>query len=260
VELLEGGEATFEAAASGVPAPTVQWQISTDKGATWSPIAGATSDKLTVANVTVAVSGDEYRALFTNAVGEATSEPPATLTVESLASRQAKEAKARQEAKLHEEEAAAAAAKKRQEEEAAAKGGVLGVKEGAPIATLADASLQVSRSGTVKIKVSCPAGVSSCAGTVTLRTLSAVSASVAGAARAKASVLTLATGSFSVPGGGVETLTLRVSPKARVLLARSHVLRMRVTIAAHDPAGGTHTGQAIATLHLSLSKNKHGKG
>ena len=257
LEVLEGGEATFEAAASGVPAPTVQWQISTDKGATWSPIAGAASDRLTISNVTVAVSGDEYRALFTNAVGEATSEPSATLTVESLASREAKEAKASQETKMHEEQMAAAVAKQRQEVEAAAKGGVLGVKEGAPAATLASTSLKVSASGTVKIKVSCPAGVSSCAGTVTLRTLSAVSVGVAGAPRAKASVLRLATGSFSIPGGSVETLTLHVSAKARVLLKRSHVLRVRVTIAAHDPGGGTHTGQEIATLRPS--NNRHGK-
>jgi hypothetical protein len=170
------------------------------------------------------------------------------------------EAKKRQEEaaapKVHEEQEMTAA--KKRQEEAAAKGGVLGIKEGAPAATLASTSLQVGASGTVKIKVSCPAGVSSCAGTFTLRTLGAVSASVVSTARAKPSVLTLATGSFTVPGGQVRTLTLHLSFKALALLERSHVLRVRVTIAAHDPAGGTHTGQAIATLRLS--KTKHGKG
>jgi hypothetical protein len=42
VEVLEGGEATFEASASGVPTPTVQWERSTDGGASWSPVTGAT--------------------------------------------------------------------------------------------------------------------------------------------------------------------------------------------------------------------------
>jgi hypothetical protein len=173
-------------------------------------------------------------------------------------------AKDRQEAeavavatKKRQEEEAAAAAKKHQEEEAA-KSGVLGAKEGSPDASIASTSLQASASGAVTIKVTCPAGVSSCAGTVTLRTLNAVNASVAGAAKSKGSVLTLASGSFNVPGGGVKTVTLHLSAKARALLARLHVLRVRATIIAHDPAGGAHTGQTVATLRAA--KSKHGKG
>lgn len=34
---------TFTAMASGNPPPTVQWQVSTDKGKTWSLISDATS-------------------------------------------------------------------------------------------------------------------------------------------------------------------------------------------------------------------------
>ena len=98
---------------------------------------------------------------------------------------------------------------------------------------------------------------SSCTGTVTLRTQGAVSAGVDSAAKAKASVLTLATGSFTVPGGKVKTVTLHLSPKGRALLARSHVLRVRATIVARDPMGETHTGQTIATLHAASTK--HGK-
>jgi alpha-tubulin suppressor-like RCC1 family protein len=76
----EGESAVFEAAASGFPAPTVQWEVSTDHGSTWAPVEGATSTKLTVAGTTIAQDGDEYRAVFTNAAGSATSNA-ARLTV-----------------------------------------------------------------------------------------------------------------------------------------------------------------------------------
>ncbi len=155
-----------------------------------------------------------------------------------------------------EEEAASAAAKRRQEEEA--RVAVLGAKEGSPDARVASVSLRASRSGTVAIEVGCPAGVISCDGTVTVRTLSALLSSVAGVVKSKASVLTLASGSFDVPGGVVKTVSLHLSSKARVLLARVHTLRVRVTVTAHSPTGGAHTGQAVLTLRAP--KSGHGKG
>jgi alpha-tubulin suppressor-like RCC1 family protein len=80
VTVEEGQSAVLEAAASGFPAPTVQWEISTDGGGTWSPVEGATSDQLTIADVGVSESGYEYRAVFTNVAGKATSSP-ATVTI-----------------------------------------------------------------------------------------------------------------------------------------------------------------------------------
>ncbi len=75
-----GQNAVFEAAASGFPPPTVQWEVSTNAGVSWSPVGGATSDQLTVTDAQASESGDEYRAVFTNIAGKATSEA-ATLTV-----------------------------------------------------------------------------------------------------------------------------------------------------------------------------------
>ena len=75
-----GQTATFTAAASGNPTPTVQWQVSTDGGSTFSDITGATSTTLTLSNTTTAQNGDEYQAVFTNSVGTATT-TAATLTV-----------------------------------------------------------------------------------------------------------------------------------------------------------------------------------
>jgi len=78
---LEVGEsAVFEAAASGYPTPTVQWEISTNNGSSWSAIAGATANQLAVEQAQASENGDQYRAVFTNAAGKATSSE-ATLTV-----------------------------------------------------------------------------------------------------------------------------------------------------------------------------------
>jgi Immunoglobulin I-set domain len=51
-EVTEGETATFTAAASGIPTPTVQWQVSTNGGGSWSNIPGATSDTLNVEHTT----------------------------------------------------------------------------------------------------------------------------------------------------------------------------------------------------------------
>jgi Putative Ig domain/Immunoglobulin domain/Immunoglobulin I-set domain len=74
-----GQTATFTSAASGSPTPTVQWQLNT--GSTWSNITGATSTNYTTPATTTAMSGYQYRAVFTNSAGSATSNA-ATLTVD----------------------------------------------------------------------------------------------------------------------------------------------------------------------------------
>jgi hypothetical protein len=74
------GTATFTASANGNPAPTVQWQVSTDSGATFGNVSGATSTTLTLSPVTVALNTYQYRAVFTNSAGSVTSNA-ATLTV-----------------------------------------------------------------------------------------------------------------------------------------------------------------------------------
>jgi hypothetical protein len=70
---------SFVAAASGAPTPTVQWEVSANSGATWSPIAGATG---TTYAFTAAAgdNGKRYRAVFTNSAGSATTNA-AVLTV-----------------------------------------------------------------------------------------------------------------------------------------------------------------------------------
>src|SRR5467141_3288714 len=77
-----GQTATFTAAATGSPTPTVQWQVSTDGGATFSNVSGATSTTLSFATAS-SQNGYQYRVVFTNAAGTATT-TAATLTVNTL--------------------------------------------------------------------------------------------------------------------------------------------------------------------------------
>ena len=184
---------------------------------------------------------------------------------EEVAKKAGEEARKRAEAEAVARSEAEASARRRAEEEAAARlvqvarGGVAGQQTtfAVPDAELVSTSLLVSPSGVVTVKLSCPAAESSCAGTVTLRTLSAVLAASGSAARQRAAVLTLATGSFNVAGGKVVSVVLHLSAKARTLLARSHLLHARATILAHDAVGTTHS--AVATVTLRLVKARHGK-
>lgn len=87
-----GATATFWAAATGNPYPSVRWEVSADRGAHWSAlrngrlrdgsrVAGATLPTLTLANLQADENGHEYRAVFTNSRGAAVSDSMA-LTVQ----------------------------------------------------------------------------------------------------------------------------------------------------------------------------------
>jgi hypothetical protein len=82
--VASGTTVNFTAAATGTPAPTVQWQVSTTGTAgPFSNITGnatATSGTLTLTNVTFAQNGSAYQAVFTNIAGSCTT-TAATLTV-----------------------------------------------------------------------------------------------------------------------------------------------------------------------------------
>jgi len=80
VTMLAGHVATFSASATGYPAPSVQWQSSTDGGLNFANMPGATGATLNVMT-NKDMNGNRYRAVFTNAYGQATS-TVATLTVQ----------------------------------------------------------------------------------------------------------------------------------------------------------------------------------
>ena len=66
-----GATATFTAAGIGNPAPTVQWQVSTNGGSSWANISGATGTSYTTAATTAGNDGSLYRAVFINSLGSA---------------------------------------------------------------------------------------------------------------------------------------------------------------------------------------------
>ena len=72
-----GSSVSFSASATGSPTPTVQWQVSS--GGPFTNISGATSTTLTF-TATAGQNGNQYRAVFTNSSGTATT-TAATLTV-----------------------------------------------------------------------------------------------------------------------------------------------------------------------------------
>lgn len=75
------GSARFTASALGYPAPTVQWQVSTNNGTTYTNVPGATSDTLALNSLAIGMNGNLYRAVYTNSFGTSTS-APAMLHVE----------------------------------------------------------------------------------------------------------------------------------------------------------------------------------
>jgi hypothetical protein len=79
VTVTAGQSASFKAAASGSPTPTVQWQLSR-QGGPFENVPGATSTTLTISSTEASESGNRYQATFTNSQGSATSQG-ATLTV-----------------------------------------------------------------------------------------------------------------------------------------------------------------------------------
>ncbi len=81
VTVTAGQNASFTASASGSPTPTVQWQVSSDGGKTFTNISGATSTTLTLKSVTADMNGNEYQAVFNNSVGSITT-TAATLSVQ----------------------------------------------------------------------------------------------------------------------------------------------------------------------------------
>ncbi len=81
---------TFTVAASGGPLPTLQWQVSSDAGATWTnltdiaPYSGTASAILAITAAPTTINGYWYRCVATNSVGSAIS-APAVLTVTTVA-------------------------------------------------------------------------------------------------------------------------------------------------------------------------------
>ena len=84
--IIAGSMATFTAQATGNPAPSYQWQVSTDNGANWSNVTGGTSASYTTPTATAAMNGYQYRCVASNGVSPDAVSNAAILTIISTPS------------------------------------------------------------------------------------------------------------------------------------------------------------------------------
>lgn len=78
--VITGQAATFSVTASGNPAPSYQWQVSTDGGSTYTNIGGAVASSYTLTTTSATDNGKRFRVVVTNSQGSVTSST-STLTV-----------------------------------------------------------------------------------------------------------------------------------------------------------------------------------
>ena len=88
--VILGFNASFTTTMNGTPVPSIQWQVSTDSGSTWTNLqatglySGVNSAALTITGPTLSMSGYQYRFVATNSVNAVTS-TAVTLTVSPAA-------------------------------------------------------------------------------------------------------------------------------------------------------------------------------
>ena len=70
---VRGSYPSLSVTVTGTPEPTLQWQISTDGGTTWTDIKDATESTCSAGEMTLANHGTKYRCVAANTAGTATS-------------------------------------------------------------------------------------------------------------------------------------------------------------------------------------------
>jgi subtilase family protein len=120
-----------------------------------------------------------------------------------------------------------------------APSGNTAAKPALPSVKISRNSLRVTRSGTLRLRLSCPAGAA-CSGKLVLRT------------RAHGSRVTLSIGKrgFYVPAGKSRTVTVRLTKRVRAMLDRSRKLQVSAAAASLD----TEHSAAAATFLLRAPK------
>jgi hypothetical protein len=109
--------------------------------------------------------------------------------------------------------------------------------------------------GSVKVRITCPPNVIRlCVGKDTLSTVSAFAVSIM---RSKKHKLKLGATTFSIPAGSTKTLTIKLTAKARKLLAKKSRLAVLETVVAHDDRGTSKTATARITIRLAKKHRSH---
>lgn len=115
-----------------------------------------------------------------------------------------------------------------------------------PALAIAKGPVRLTAKGVARIRVTCPAGESSCTGRVSL--VSARKLDRDGKGPAKPRLVPLGKASLVLGGGIVRTLAVTVPAAGRALLAARGSLRVRVTATATDAAGNRGTATRTLTL------------
>jgi hypothetical protein len=126
--------------------------------------------------------------------------------------------------------------------------GVLAAQEqrasAGPKVTPVRRALTASASGVISLGVRCPVAVSSCTGTITLRTRYGVRIYANG----KYEFPTIASGPFALATGRLATVRLHVTRSGYALLAGTSTLSARAVIVAHAHSGPSATTSTYVTL------------
>jgi hypothetical protein len=126
---------------------------------------------------------------------------------------------------------------------------------------LLSAALSASSSGGVQLILGCPAGAKGCVGEIALRVLSVSKLAPGAGARhhrikRKASLVTVASGRFTIPAGKAVVETLTLSRGARTLLARTRLLVGETTLLARDLTGRVLSTDIRVTVKASGSRRR----
>jgi len=231
VTIAAGEPATFQALASGSPAPAAQWEVSHDDGATFADVPGATGPELTVAGA----DGDRFRARFTNVAG----------TVHSRA--------ARLRVRVTPPSVLGASPAP-----GAAPAAIVSNADAAALIRFRSKVVNVATGGRrvrdVRITLYCDRKAGrDCSGTIKLRTAAAINPSTTrrNAARKRVTLITFA---YAIPRGAVGVASARLSSEKMTLLKRSRSLKVDAYIEANDAEGRPLVVKGPLTLRTPAAK------
>jgi uncharacterized protein YkwD/plastocyanin len=116
----------------------------------------------------------------------------------------------------------------------------------APVMLIATAPVTASKTGAVRVRLTCPPDESLCTGLLTLRSKSRLN--VRGALEARLAQVTFGRKAFTLQGGQTAPVTVKLSRKNRALLARLKKVRVLAIVEARDAAGNPQRTQATFLL------------
>jgi PKD repeat protein len=120
----------------------------------------------------------------------------------------------------------------------------------APSITLKAASVR----GNLSLTIGCPAGESSCAGTVKLTVKQKVKKGKGKRAKTITKTVVVGKATFSLAGGQKKAVTVKLNGTGRSLLRKSKSLKVQLAVAVHDAAGNRATKNASATIKPAPAK------